>query len=70
VSDDAQRTDAALLDWLEKHPQCELSHDGWDSEKWQVHQVIGPRNDREWKLIGEGETVREALLAAQKAMTR
>lgn len=58
-------TDAGLLNWLEKHPECEVSHDGWDDEpRWRVHQVTGGRNDREWKLVGKGETVREAILAA------
>lgn len=63
---DDKSTDAALLDWLGKNPQCELSHDGWDTELWQVHEVIGGRNDREWKLIGQGETVRDAIRSAQR----
>ncbi len=64
-------TDAALLDWLGKHPQCQLSHEGWDDDpSWQVHQVAGGRNDREWKLVGEGETVRAAIQSAQEGMKR
>lgn len=61
----SQPTDAALLDWLEQHPQCEVSHGGWDDPPlWRVHRVAGGRNDREWTLLGEGETAREAILAA------
>lgn len=66
---DDKTTDTALLDWLARHPQCEVSHDGWDDPPlWRVHQVTGGRNDREWKEVGSGETVREAIQAAQKAM--
>ena len=61
-----QSTDAGMLDWLQRNPQCEVSNDGWDSEMWQVHEVIGGRNDREWRLIGEGPTVRDAIASAQE----
>jgi hypothetical protein len=63
--------DAALLDWLERRPQCEVSNAGWDDDpRWQVHQVTGSRNDREWRLIGEGETVRDAIRDAMKREKR
>lgn len=68
MSADQRTSDAELLDWLDRHPQCQLSYDGWDTERWQVHEVVGGRNDREWKEIGSGETVREAIQAARKAM--
>jgi hypothetical protein len=59
--------DASLLNWLDKHPECELSYSGWDEEpQWEVHRVIGNRNDREWKLIGSGETVRLAIVDAME----
>lgn len=65
---DAARADAERLAWLEAHPECEVSHDGWnDPPKWRVHQVIGGRNDRVWTLVGEGETAREAISAARAA---
>lgn len=67
----ATTADTALLDWLGKHPQCELSYEGWDDDpRWQVHQVTGGRNDREWRVVGEGGTVREAIRAAMDGMQR
>ncbi len=61
--------DKALLDWFAKHPQCELSFAGYDDEQhWVVHRVSGGRNDREWRLVGEGETPRAAILAAMEGM--
>lgn len=67
---DPKTTDKALLDWLEKHPQCELSYSGWDDDpEWQVHKVTGGRDDREWRQVGQGETVREAIRSAMQAMT-
>ncbi len=62
-------TDAALLDWLDQHPQCEVSHDPWSDEpRWRVHLVSGGRNDREWGLVGEADTAREALRAGRERM--
>ncbi len=56
---------AALLRWLAKNPNCEVSFSGWDDEPcWQVHRVTGPRSDREWTLIGKGKTPAAALAAA------
>lgn len=69
MSKDHQTTDKAILDWLEAHPQCELSFAGWDDEQqWLVHRVSGGRNDREWQTVGEGETPRAAILAAMEGM--
>lgn len=66
----SKTTDAALLDWLGRHPQCELSYNGWDEDpEWQVHKVTGNRNDREWRRVGRGETVREAIRSAMQNMT-
>lgn len=45
----------------------ELSWGGDDEEapcNWRVHDCSGSRNDREWKLIGEGATPADAILAA------
>lgn len=53
------------LDWLAEHTNYELSYKSFDDDPcWQVHRVNGGRNDREWTLIGEGETPRAALEAA------
>lgn len=59
--------DRQRLDWLEKHPQMEvaMSWDLSDEGAWQVHAVLGNRNDREWHLRGSGSTVREAIDAAR-----
>jgi len=71
MSDRPQPTDAELLDWLDRHPQCELSHEGRDDDpQWRVYRVTGGRNDRQWSLIGEGETVRAAIQAAREGMAR
>lgn len=53
-----------LLEWLNKHPDLELSNDGFDSDQWQVYRVNGGRSDRIWTLMGEGSTAQEALQAA------
>jgi hypothetical protein len=56
-----------LLAELAGHSSWELSHFGFEGEdKWQVHRVNGGRNDREWTLIGEGDTPADAILAALK----
>lgn len=60
----AAKADAERLDFLDKHPGVELSYAGWDECEWQVHLVTGGRNDREWNLLGSGQTTREAIDAA------
>lgn len=59
----------AVLDRLAEHRNWELSYLYGDEESgaWQVHQVNGGANDREWTLIGEGETPALALHAALKS---
>ena len=53
--------------WLDKNPSHELSFAGWDDEnEWQVHRVQGGRNDREWKLVGQGTTSLAAVLDAME----
>lgn len=55
-----------------------LSRPGWElgrnsdpecsaDEMWQIHVVSGGRNDREWTLIGEGATPRQAIDSAMLA---
>lgn len=62
------REDSARLDWLESNRNAELAHEGWEEDVWQVHTVNGGRNDREWTLLAEGDTVREAIDAARAAL--
>lgn len=59
------------IGWLESNTQCELSHRhdfAEDDPVWQVHAVNGGLNDREWTLIGEGETIVEAIDVARQAL--
>lgn len=61
-------TDAWLLEQFKHHPNWELSTSNDPecdpSAFWLVHDVKGGRNDREWFLIGEGESPRAAIIAA------
>lgn len=60
--------DTKRLDWLEKHPNIEVSFDPWDGEAvWRAHKVTGGRNDREWSQISEAETLRGCIDAAMEA---
>lgn len=53
--------DKARLDWLEKHPEIEISK-CWDEEdQWLVHRVRGGRNDREWALLAHHDELRGAI---------
>jgi hypothetical protein len=55
----------ALLRRLAEHTNWELSQSSWDEPfEWQVHSVNGGRNDREWTLLGSGNSPAEALDAA------
>lgn len=38
------------------------------SEEWRVTQESGPINDREWDVIGRGQTVFEAVASARAAL--
>jgi len=64
----------SLLDKLAEYKNFELSwgaHPDDDTEAcWQVHRVNGGRNDREWTLIGVGNTPHEALYAALPAVPK
>lgn len=57
---------AALLRELARHTNWELTYGGWEDEEqlWKVHSVNGGRNDREWTLLGTGDTPAEAIAAA------
>jgi len=59
---------AARINW-------ELSHGYPDGEEeeygcWLVHSVNGGRNDREWTVIGRGETPDDAIRAALQQETQ
>lgn len=73
---EAAETDLTALqddwDWLAAHKSLELS---WSGEpeadpEWQVHEVCGGVNDREWTLVGSGETPLLAVQAARSALTK
>lgn len=57
-----------------QHTNWELSFCYLDGEEedgcWVVHSVNGGRNDREWTLIGRGETPLDAALAALQQETQ
>ena len=57
-----------------KHTNWELDHSNIDPTDessecvWRVHSVNGGRNDREWTLLGTGDTPQEAIDAALSAI--
>ncbi|WP_295169809.1 hypothetical protein [uncultured Brevundimonas sp.] len=57
-----------------QHTNWELSHGYPDGEEedgcWLVHSVNGGRSDREWTLIGRGETPDDAIRAALQQETQ
>lgn len=60
-----------LLEEFGQHKNLELSYrygeEGEDGA-WQVHRVNGGRNDREWTLIGGGDTPSQAIDLALAAI--
>lgn len=75
IPDAGKMVGAELQDERDKIRLDALSTPGWElsensdpertpAQTWQVHRVSGGRNDREWTLIGEGETPRAAIDAA------
>ena len=64
---------AERLSRFGQHTNWELSHGYPDGEEedgcWLVHSVNGGRNDREWTLIGRGETPDDAIRAALQQET-
>lgn len=66
-------TDKQLLDWFGAHTNFELtqSHDVEDEPEWQVWEVTGNVNDREWDPVGAPDPdVRVAIANAMKAHKR
>lgn len=70
----AQPGEVERLRWFSSQPSLELQF-GYEDEAgdhvgaWQVHRRSGNVNDREWDLIGQGETVAEAIDRARAALT-
>jgi hypothetical protein len=62
----------ALLEEFAKHGNWELDKgykdENWDEHGWRVHSVTGGPNDREWTLIGFGETPAEAISTAIRSL--
>lgn len=66
-------TEVSLLAEMSKHLNWELDWGSLDPSDetsecaWRVHARRGNRNDREWMLIGYGDTPIAALKAAMEA---
>lgn len=58
------------FDWLDKNNGHELAHcGGWDDDddiEWRVYRISGGKNDREWHVVGRGETSLAAILDAME----
>lgn len=69
--------EAGTLEWLAENQTLELSHyqpfrcdDDDDAVEWRVHRRSGSINDREWALIGAGETPLAALEATRATLAK
>lgn len=62
----------AAFTFLNSHQSLELTWgeiDGWEDDcQWRVHKRNGGRNDREWTLLGYGQTVELAISAARTTL--
>lgn len=71
---DEQEARADRLAKFGQHTNWELSFCYLDGEEedgcWAVHSVNGGRNDREWTVIGRGETPDDAIRAALQQETQ
>ncbi len=56
--------DKADLDWLEERA-VSIERDYDDHQQYEVHEIVGSVNDREWIKRGQGETVRLAIRDAR-----
>ncbi len=59
------------LEWFSGQHRLSLQHyspmygdDDDQSVEWRVHRESGSINDREWEIVGRGETALDAILAA------
>lgn len=69
-ADPHRLAETGVLAWLAERRNVELSYNYGDESEggcWNVHRVTGGANDREWELIGTGETPTAAL---QDAITK
>ena len=62
---------AMLLDWFSGQPRLSLAHysptygdDDDQSSEWRVTEESGSINDREFTVVGRGETALDAIRAA------
>lgn len=63
---DAGREEAADLMEMLKDRAWEIDA---DEDEWIVRQLTGSPNDREWRVVGRGETWMDALRAARRGAT-
>ena len=61
------------LEWLGSRRDLELSFESdWPAEgdagAWQVYRVGGGRSDREWDLVGSGDSPLKAILDARQTL--
>lgn len=66
---------AEVLEWFSGQRRLSLAHyspmygdDDDEAVEWRVHRESGSINDREWEVIGRGETVLAAMLDARAAL--
>lgn len=63
---DAVAKDAAMLNFLSR-PGIEIGTESEEGEFWHVvYEVVGSVNDREWRELGRGATLRAAIAAAMQ----
>ena len=69
------RAENEALEWLGAQPRLSLEFyspvygdDDDQSREWRVHRVSGGINDREWEVVGRGETPGAALISARQAL--
>lgn len=67
----------ARLTWFGTQKNLELHYhsptycdDDDQATEWRVTKVGGPINDREWDIVGRGETPAAAILSARAALER
>lgn len=61
------------MDWFSGQTRLSLEHysptygdDDDQAREWRVHRESGSINDREWEIVGRGDTALEAVITAMK----
>lgn len=64
-----------MVDWIGHDRRLSLAHyspvyceDDDQSEEWRVEKQTGSINDREWTVVGRGQTPSNAISAARAAL--